>query len=374
MPVADVQIELAGLEDFCYRVFESLGLPDEDAALAASVLVAADARGIPSHGVARLPRYVHGLEIGLMRADAQPEVLRETETTLVMHAHGAMGAPISARTMRRIIDKARHAGMAMGCVRDSNHFGIAGYYAMMALDEGMIGIAMTNTAALGVPTFGRDPMFGTNPLAFAAPADAEVGFVLDMATTVVTRGKVEVYDRQAKSLPEGWAVDAEGAPGTDPAEILHNLTYQLGGGILPLGGLGERFGGHKGYGLAVMVDILCGVLSGAAFGPNIADEPGSSARVSHFFGAIDVSAFRDPAGFRRDMDSLLLALRSATPAVDAERVYFAGLKELEHEAAVRRQGVPLSRKVYDSLIEIAEARGLAAPPRVWANPATTREG
>lgn len=361
MTEGEVRVDLVALERFCVRVFESLGLPAEDARIAAAVLVTADARGIPSHGVARLSRYVHGLEIGLMRVDAEPEVLRETDSSIVVHAHGAMGAPVSARTMARVIGKARGSSMAMGCVRDSNHFGIAGYYAMMALEEDMIGIAMTNTAALGVPTFGREPMFGTNPIAFAAPADAEAGFVLDMATTVVTRGKVEVYNRQGKSLPEGWAVDAEGLAATEPAEILDNLTYQMGGGILPLGGLGELFGGHKGYGLSVMVDVLCGVLAGAAFGPDIVDEPGSSARVSHFFAAIDVAAFRDPGGFRQDMDRLLQRLRASTPAEGSDRVYFAGLKEREHVEACRRYGVPLSQKVYEQLVAIGASRDVGAP-------------
>lgn len=361
MAVGEVRVDAVSLQRFCGQVFRALGLSVEDADTAAQVLVAADLRGIPSHGVARLPRYVHGLEIGLMRVDSRPEVVRETDSSIVVDAKGAMGAPVSVRTMIRVIEKARVMGMAMGCVRNSNHFGIAGYYATMALDSGMIGIAMTNTAALGVPTFGREPMFGTNPIAFAAPADEEVGFVLDMATTVVTRGKVEVYDRQEKALPEGWAVDAKGQAGTDPARILHNLTYQVGGGILPLGGLGERFGGHKGYGLSVMVDILCGVLSGAAFGPNISDEPGSSARVSHFFAAMDIAAFRDPAVFKTDMDQLLRDLRTTSPAEGETRVYYAGLKEREHETTCRAIGVPMSRKVYDQLAAVGTERGVSVP-------------
>jgi LDH2 family malate/lactate/ureidoglycolate dehydrogenase len=349
------------LEAFCRRVFVTCGLSEEDAGIAASVLVAADVRGIPSHGVARLPRYVHGLEVGLMRTDAEPEVVRETATTVVIDARGAMGAPVSAGTMRRVIAKAAEAGAAFGAVRASNHFGIAGYYAMMALEQDMIGVAMTNTAALGVPTFGRSPLFGTNPLAFAAPAQEERAFVLDMATTVVTRGKVEVYDRRGKVLPEGWAVDAQGQPGTMPSEILHNLTYQVGGGILPLGGLGETFGGHKGYGLAVMVDILCGVLSGGDFCAEIADTPGSSARVSHFFGALRIDAFRDAGEFRRDMDRMLRGLRKSAPAAGQTRVYFAGLKEFEHEAAVARQGIPLTSKVYEQLVATGEGCGVPAP-------------
>ena len=362
MTTDQVRVEREALEGFCQAVFETLDLSAEDAATAASVLVAADARGIPSHGVARLPRYVHGLEIGLMDPEAETEVLRETPSSLVIHAHGGMGAPVSARTMGQVIDKARTAGAAFGTVRESNHFGIAGYYAMMALDAGMMGVAMTNTAALGVPTFGREPRFGTNPLAFAVPAGEEPAFVLDMATTVVPRGKIEVYNRREKTLPEGWAVDETGQPGTDPATILHNLTYQVGGGILPLGGLGELFGGHKGYGLAVLVDILCGVLSGGDFGADIADEPGSHARVSHFFGAIRVDTFREPAAFRQDMDRMLRDLRATPPAAGEDRVYYAGLKEAEHEARCAREGVPLTAKVYAQLVEVGTAREVAPPP------------
>ena len=361
MTTDEVRVERAALEGFCREVFETLALRAEDAATAASVLVAADARGIPSHGVARLHRYVHGLEIGLMDVNAETEVLRETPSSLAVHAHGGMGAPVSARTMAQVIDKARTAGAAFGTVRESNHFGIAGYYAMMALDSEMIGIAMTNTAALGVPTFGREPRFGTNPLAVAVPAGEEPAYVLDMATTVVPRGKIEAYNRRAKTLPEGWAVDETGQPGTDPATILHNLTYQVGGGILPLGGLGELFGGHKGYGLAVLVDILCGVLSGGDFGADIADEPGSHARVSHFFGAVQVAAFQEPGTFRAAMDRMLRDLRATPPAEGEDRVYYAGLKEFEHEAECARTGVPLTAKVYAQLVEVANDRDVCPP-------------
>ena len=183
-----------------------------------------------------------------------------------------------------------------------------------------------------------------------------------MATTVVTRGKIEVYERLDRQLPAGWAVGERGKPGTRPSKILENLTTQVGGGILPLGGQGEDFGGHKGYGLAVMVDILCGVLSGSAFGPEIADTPGSSARVSHFFGAIRVEAFREVGGFRRDMDRLLRGLRESTPADGEERVYYAGLKELEHEAACAQHGVSVSRKVYDQLVTTGQRLGVPVPP------------
>jgi L-2-hydroxycarboxylate dehydrogenase (NAD+) len=359
---SNVRIKRESLETFCQRVFQSLNLSEDDARMAAAVLVAADARGIPSHGVARLQRYVNGLETGQMLPDALVEVLVDTPSSIVIHAHGAMGAPVSVRAMESVIDKAKTNGAAFGCVRDSNHFGIAGYYAMMALDEDMLGIAMTNTAALGVPTFGRQAMYGTNPLAFAAPADEEQAFVLDMSTTVVTRGKIEVYERLSKELPMGWAVDKTGQSAKDARTLLDDMFHRAGGGILPLGGLGEEFGGHKGYGLAVMVDILCAVLCGAPFGPDLSDTATSSARVSHFFGAIRIDAFRDPMAFRRDMDRLLAGLRNCPPAEGAERVYFAGLKEFEKEKECLRRGVPLLKKTYDQLCAVGNEHGVVSPP------------
>jgi L-2-hydroxycarboxylate dehydrogenase (NAD+) len=357
-----VRVERERLVYFCERVFQNLGLSREDARAAAAVLVAADARGIPSHGVARLRRYVNGLRDGAMIPNATSEIVADTPSSVVIDAHGAMGAPVSLRTMATVIAKARHVGAGFGCVRDSNHFGIAGYYAMMAMDEDMIGIAMTNTAALGVPTFGRRVMFGTNPIAFAAPADQERGFVLDMATTVVTRGKIEVYDRLGDELPPGWAVDRTGQPATDARSILRDMFHRVGGGVMPLGGAGELYGGHKGYGLAVMVDILCGVLCGAAFGPAIADTATSSGRVSHFFGAIRIDTFRDPSAFRQDMDRMLKDLRNTPPAEGAERVYFAGLKEFEAEEECLRLGVPLQDNTYADICAIGEEYGVAHPP------------
>ena len=361
MSTDHVRVAREALISFCQQVFQGLSLSTRDARIAADVLVAADARGIPSHGVARLQRYVNGLETGVVLTDAPVEVLVDTPASLVIHAHGAMGAPVSFRTMEGVIDKAKANGSAFGCVRDSNHFGIAGYYAMMALKEDMLGIAMTNTAALGVPTFGRQVMFGTNPLAFAAPAGDERAFVLDMSTTVVTRGKIEVYERLGKALPSGWAVDKTGRPAEEASSLLDDMFHRVGGGILPLGGLGEDHGGYKGYGLAVMVDILCAVLCGAAFGAGLSDTATSSGRVSHFFGAIRIDGFRDPREFRRDMDHLLRDLGDCPVAEGAERVYFAGQKEFEKEAESARLGVLLLQKTYDQICAVGDEHGVAPP-------------
>lgn len=356
-----LRTEKASLEIFCVKVFQHFGLAEEDSRIVASVLVAADAMGIASHGVGRLGRYVEGLKTGLMLPDAPVQIVADTPSSQVINACGAMGAPVSVRAMNVVIGKARTNGSAFACVRDSNHFGIAGFYARMALEEDMIGIAMTNTAALGVPTFGRVAMFGTNPLAFAAPADRERAFVLDMSTTVVPRGKLEVYDSLGKELPDGWAVDKTGRSALQAHSMLEDMQNRVGGGILPLGGLGVEYGGHKGYGLAVMVDILCAVLCGAPFGLDVYDTPTSSARVSHFFGAIKIACFRDPREFRRDMDRMLHSLRTSPPAEGEERVYYAGLPESEREAENLRHGVPLLEKTYRALCSIGGECGIEPP-------------
>ncbi len=361
MEASDVRVAKTELESFCSGVFRHLGLSQEDARITASVVVAADAMGIASHGVGRVWRYVAGLKCGLMLPDTPAEILRDTASSMVIHAHGGMGAPVSVRAMNAVIGKARTSGAAFACVKDSNHFGIAGYYARLALAEDMIGVAMTNTAALGVPTFGRRVAFGTNPLAFAAPADKERCFVLDMSTSVVPRGKLELYDRQGKELPDGWAVDKTGRPAQCAHSLFEDMENQLGGGILPLGGMGTTHGGHKGYGLAVMVDILCAVLGGAPFGADVYDTPGAHARVSHFFGAIKISGFRDPQEFRRDMDRMLQALRTSPPAEGEDRVYFAGLPEREKESESLRRGIPLSSQTYGQLCAMAADCGLEAP-------------
>ncbi len=356
-----VRFRARALEAFVRDVFVACGLGREQARQSAQVMVAADVRGIPSHGIGRLWRYVNGLKTGLMLVDAKPEVVTETPGSLVVDARGGMGFPISVDTMNRIVQKAESNGSAFGCVRDSNHYGMAAYYAMQALEHDMIGLSATNTAALGLPTFGRQVMYGTNPLAFAAPADAERAFVLDMSTTVVTRGKIEVHDRLGKPLRHGWAAGPDGRSTTDAHALIDNLLHRRGGGIFPLGGEGEEFSGYKGYGLAVMVDILCSVLCGAPSGPRVSDTATSSARVSHFFGAIKIDAFREPGAFRKDMDKMLRDLRESQPAAGAERVYFAGQKEFEHEAEVRKSGVPLFKETVALLERIGRELGVPPP-------------
>ncbi len=356
-----IRIDRRELIHFCRDIFMKLGLEKEEARDSAEILVAADARGIESHGVARMARYISGIRLGHMRGGIAPEILRETPVSRVLDARGATGLHLSKTAMADIIAKARSLGVGFCSIRNSNHFGIAGYYAEMAAREDMIGICMTNTAALGVPTFARDAMFGTNPIAVSVPANGGRLFTLDMATTCVTRGKVEVYDRKEKPLPDGWAVDESGHVTKDARGLLADMFLQKGGGLLPLGGEGEMYGGHKGYGLAVLVDIMTAVTSGGLFGMAVQDFETTTARVCHFFGAIRLDVFRDPAEFKNDMDRLLDQLQSARPAKGCDRVYYAGLKEHESEAECERAGVPLSGKVAASLRAIGDEYGVPFP-------------
>ncbi|MDR2176489.1 MAG: Ldh family oxidoreductase [Treponema sp.] len=357
-----VYISRRDLEELCAGIFFSLGIPREEAEDSAKILVTADARGIRSHGVARIKRYVDGVRAGHIKGGVAPLTLRETPVSLILDAQGGMGLSLSRRSMEQVIAKAAAGGIGVCSIRNSNHFGIAGYYSEMAARRDMIGIAMTNTAALGVPTFAREAMFGTNPIAFAAPGLGGDLFSLDMATTTVTRGKIEVAAREGKEIPPGWAVGTGGLATGDPLRLLDDMLYKRGGGLLPLGGEGTALGGHKGYGLAVMVDILCAVASGGVFGGAVMDTEITSARVCHFFMALRLDLFRDPEDFKKDLSRMLGELRALKPAEGAGRVYYAGLLEQEAEARCEQAGVPLTDEVWETLAETAAALAVVLPP------------
>jgi LDH2 family malate/lactate/ureidoglycolate dehydrogenase len=271
----------------------------------------------------------------------------------VLDAGNGLGHPAGKRAMLSVIEKAKHSGVAFGAVKNSNHYGIAGYYAMLALEHDMIGIASTNSVRYGAPTYGKDIMLGTNPWAYAIPTHNEPPFVLDFATTTVPRGKLEVYQRKEKPLNPGWAIDANGKETLDPAQALK-------GALLPLGGFGVDNGGHKGYGLGLLVDIMCAVLSGGAFGPDLPlpSDPPAEGKISHFFGAIRLDGFRDPAAFKADMDKELRAFKESEKAPGCERIYVAGEIEYERTLAYRRDGVPVHVKVWTGLEKLAAELGL----------------
>jgi LDH2 family malate/lactate/ureidoglycolate dehydrogenase len=357
----EIRVQAEPLKAFCRRVFQRLDVPPEDADVTADNLVLADLRGISSHGVARLRRYVNGLRDGMMTARPRIDVVHETPSTALIDGGGGLGQPVSAQAMRLAIQKAKEIGAGFVSVRNSNHHGIAGYYALMALEEEMIGISMTNAAVLVLPTFGRDAMLGTNPISVAAPAGQERAFVLDMATSTVPRGKIEVYERQEKTLPLGWATDGRGVPTDDAGLVLENVLARAGGGLLPLGGAGELMGGHKGYGLALLVDVLCGVLPGAGYAntiyPKTADGKPLPANVGHFFGALRVDAFRPLADFKATMDDIIRRLKSSPKAEGQDRIYIHGEKEFEMEKEHLVNGVLLHPKVVSDLKAIADEVG-----------------
>ena len=357
-----VQVQAEPLKGFCARVFEKLNVPEEDARITADVLVTADLRGIASHGVARLRRYVNGLRDGMMVAQPQVQVLTETPATALIDAGAGLGQPASYRAMQKAIQKARDYGAGFVTLRNSNHYGIAGYYAMMALEHDCIGISMTNAAVLVVPTFGRDAMLGTNPIAVAAPAGEERPFVLDMATSTVPRGKLEVYNRLEKPIPLGWATDETGTPTTDAGRVLENFKQRIGGGLLPLGGAGELLRGYKGYGLALWVDVFCAVLSGAAYAdlvyPKAPDGKPLPSKIGHFFGAWRVDGFRPVDEFKAAMDDLQRRLKNAPKAGDQTRIYIHGEKEYEEAERLSREGITLNPKVAADLRAIGEEMGV----------------
>ncbi|MFC2005552.1 Ldh family oxidoreductase [Chloroflexota bacterium] len=354
----EARVPAEDLTNFCLRVFQKLGVPEQDARITSDVLVLADLRGIDSHGVARLRRYVDGLRNGMMVAKPEVTVLRETPATALIDAGAGLGQPVSHQAMQKAIQKAIEVGAGFVASCNSNHYGIAGYYAMMALEHDCIGMSMTNADVLVAPTFGRDAMLGTNPIAVAAPANKERPFILDMATSTVPRGKLEVSDRQGKPIPMGWATDERGLGTDDAHRVLENFKKRAGGGLLPLGGEGELLSGHKGYGLALWVDVFCAVLSGAAYAtlvyPKTPDGKPMPANLGHFFGAWRVDAFRPVNEFKAAMDDLQQLLKNAPKAEGQDRIYIHGEKEYEKAEQYSRDGIPINPKVVEDLKAIAE--------------------
>ena len=353
------------LKSFCTEALEKLNVPREDARIVANVLVEADLRGIDSHGVARMSRYVSGIRQGMMKPRANPRVVHETPCTATIDGDAGLGQPVSYKAMQLAITKARENFLGFVAVRNSNHFGIAGYYAMMALAEDMIGICTTNTEVIVVPTFARNAMLGTNPIAITVPTGKERPFVLDMSTSTVTRGKLEVYARLEKPIPTNWATDEKGVATGNPARVLQNIANRSGGGLLPLGGALEESGGHKGYGLALAVEIFSALLSGALYANRVYPKTGDGkplpSGIGHFFGAMRIDAFRPKEEFKRDMDDLIHRLKNAPKAEGATRIYIHGEKEFEKAERMAKLGVPLNHKVVEDLRAIAKQLGISKP-------------
>jgi LDH2 family malate/lactate/ureidoglycolate dehydrogenase len=356
-----VSWELIG--SFMADAFEKLGVPREDALICADVLMESDRRGIESHGCNRFkPIYVDRILDGVQKPVTEFEILRETPTTAVVDGHDGMGMVISHRSMQMAIDKAKKYGMGMVAVRNSTHYGIAGYYATMATGQGLIGITGTNTRPSMAPTFGVENMLGTNPLTFGMPTDEEFPFVLDCATTITQRGRIEYYARLGKPTPEGVVLDREGEPKTDSKEILSELNKGEAT-FAPLGGPGEELAGYKGYGYATVVEILSAALQAGSYMKLLTGIGGHGEKVpfhlGHFFIAIDPEAFLGADSFRKTAGDILRALRASEKAAGHDRIYTAGEKEHLAWLELRDKGVPVTEAVQKEFIAVRDRLGLA---------------
>jgi LDH2 family malate/lactate/ureidoglycolate dehydrogenase len=342
------RIPVSVIQAFIQDVFVGLEVPEGDAQISAEVLITSDLRGIDSHGVGRLKYYYDRIVSRRHRPQTHMEVVKETETTALVDGHHGMGHVISHRCMQMAIEKARQYGLGAVAVRNGTHFGIAGFYPLMAAEAGMIGLTVTNARPSIAPTLGTEPMLGTNPIAFAVPTDLPYPFCLDMATSICQRGKIEVAARAEKPVPEGWVIDPEAKPLTDPDDILARLT-EGNAALLPLGGVGEAFAGYKGYGLAVMVEILSAALAGGAFMKDLSGfGPDGEARpymVGHFFLAIDIAHFLPLDTFRRIAGAMLRELQGSRKAPGEERIYVAGEKEYEKQRERREKGIPVNENL-----------------------------
>ena len=343
------------LEAVCKDVFTSFGYCEEDAAFITDVLLTSDLYGIESHGIQRLYRYYKCMRSGMIRSDAEPEILFETPVSAVIDGHDAMGQLTARMAMEKAIAKARCAGVGIVTVRNSNHYGIAGYYARMALREGLIGMSCTNTNPITVPTGGRRAMLGTNPIAVAVPADP-FDFCFDAGTSVVTRGKLEVYNKEGKPLHEGWALDGAGHPTTDASVVLGNIAHHGGGGIMPLGGSSEETGGHKGYGFAMLCELFSSILSCGT--PSSETGKDGRALICHGFAAIDPSIFGDAAAIRAHFSDYLESIRTSPKAEGAERIYTHGEKETEAEQRLLEKGIPVNDNTMTEIKEICDGLSL----------------
>ena len=345
-------IPVETLSSFMKDVLLGVGVSPEDAQTCTDVILASDLRGIESHGIGRLKYYYERIKAGQHQVKTNYEIIRESPTTAVVDGHHGMGMVVAKRSMELAIEKARKYGMGAVAVRNSTHFGIAGYYPMMAAQAEMIGMTFTNARPAVTPTFGVQPMLGTNPIAFGAPTDEAFPFLYDAATPIIQRGKVEVYARAEKPMLAGWIIDQQANYMTDPNQILAEIP-KGNASLLPLGGKGEDMGGHKGYGLGTMVEILSASLQQGAFlfGLTGVGEDGKPApfRIGHFFMAINVENFCPLEEFKKTTGLIMRDLRASTKAPGQPRIFTAGEKEYENEKRVRKEGVAVVPNLQEEL-------------------------
>jgi LDH2 family malate/lactate/ureidoglycolate dehydrogenase len=348
-------IDAKTLENFMKDVFVGVGVPDGDAAICAEVLISSDLRGIESHGVQRLKMYYDRIKSGVQSPVTKIKVIKKTDTTATLDAGHGMGHIAAYRAMGMAIEKAKKHGTGAVSVGNSTHFGIAGYYSLMAIKEGMIGITMTNARPSIPPTFGVEPMMGTNPLTIGIPTDEEFPFLFDAATSIIQRGKIETLARTNTPIPEGWVINEDGEMMTDTTKILDGLTKGTAA-LLPIGGAGEALGGYKGYGYAAAVEILSAALWGGPFMKNL-NNP-KTYLLGHFLMAVNVKSFIDLSDFKKKAGDICRALRNTKKVPGEERIYTAGEKEYYMEIERRKTGIPINKSILNDLVTIKTELGL----------------
>jgi LDH2 family malate/lactate/ureidoglycolate dehydrogenase len=338
-------------------VLRAWGMSDAHADTTAEMMLETDLRGVDSHGISMLPTYDREYRAGRLNMRPSFKTVREGPAFALIDADASLGHPVSVHAMHLAVDKCRESGVAVVSVFNSHHFGAAGCYSRIAADRGVIGMVTASTRGVTmVPTFGAEPVMGTNPLAFAAPARRNAPFELDMATTTVAAGKVKVYKLNHRTLPAGWVVDDKNKTVTDPEQAFGYVFDKPEGGITPLGGSRE-VGGHKGYGLAVMVHILGGALAGASFSPirNRTQKPSDPHNIGHFFMAIDPRAFRGEGEFEEDLDQVIDTLHGAKRADPGQPVLVAGDPEMATRSERLRDGVPVPDDLMEQLRGVAKS-------------------
>ena len=342
-----VYIDVETLENFMRDVFIGLGVPKDDAVIIAEVLIASDIRGIDTHGIQRCKMYFDRIKAGIYEVKTKIDIIKDGPTTALWDGNCGMGHVIAYKAMKTAIEKAKNYGLGSVAVRNSTHFGIAGYYSLMAIKEGMIGLAVTNARPSMPPTFGVEPMLGTNPLTVGAPTDENFPFLIDCATTIVQRGKVELYNRINKPLPDGVVITDEGKTETDPAKILEDMGKGKAA-LLPLGGRGEGTSGYKGYGYATLVEILSAALQDGIYLKDtigIVEDGQKRLKVGHFFLAINIEGFIPLETFKKTAGNIMRGLRSSKKEPSEKRIYTAGEKEYNAEIDRRKNGIPLNQSL-----------------------------
>jgi LDH2 family malate/lactate/ureidoglycolate dehydrogenase len=355
-PAEATVVAVPDLQRFVVDCLASSGVERDQGEIVAEALLASDLRGIDSHGVARLRRYVIGTRTGKIDPRRNIRVVRESPATALVDAGNGLGQPAARFAMELAMAKAETVGVGMVAVQHTNHFGIAGYYATLPLAKGLLGFATSNASPQVTPTHGAQPMFGTNPIGIGLPCGDGDDYVLDMSTSVVPRGKLERLRREGAAVEGHWAIDAEGNPITELDSLISGLIARSGLSILPLGGLGEANCGHKGFGLGLLVDLLCGPLTGSSWGRHVYGEKGAD--LGQWFAAVRVDCFRPLEEFQRDARQLLAEIRAAKKAPGQLRIYIPGEKEAEAEAQRSAAGIPLLPPVVADLEALGQEVGV----------------